>query len=94
MGVVGKVAGGFGKMLGLTPDMPKPPKLPELPKESGLQGAQRKIDEASDPESVISAANRRRKTALAGRGIKDTILTSPLGVTEAATTNRKTLLGE
>ena len=63
------------------PALPPVQPLPEPPK------AELSAEEKAKIEADQAAMERRRK------GRKSTILTGPLGVEEAATTEKKTLLG-
>lgn len=58
---------------------PPPPPPPPAPSE--------------EVEAVQSARDRERRRVLATQGRKSTMLTGPQGVTEAAPTAQKTLLG-
>lgn len=60
----------------------KAPKTPEMPEE----------DKAAD-EAAIEAQEMQRKRAKAAFGRQDTILTGGLGLSSAAPTVQKTLLG-
>ena len=68
------------------PKMPKPPPIPPLPPPPPPPPAR-------DDPAVNAAAEAKRKRQLAARGIGSTILTSPLGVADEASTGQKTLLG-
>lgn len=62
---------------------PKTPDAPDAPA----------IDEAGTAQKAQDAADRQKKQAAAGIGRKDTILTSPLGITGGAGQAGKTILG-
>lgn len=44
-------------------------------------------------EDVLSAARSAKQKAASAEGLQSTIVTSPLGVTDTATTQKKSLLG-
>ena len=66
---------------------PKAPKLPKLPKAPTPPST----EEQAQAGEVAGVAERERLRKL--KGISSTLLTSPLGLTNEATTQRKTLLG-
>ena len=67
-------------VFGSTPDPPEPTKPPAMPTEAS--------------QSVSQAADDERKRRLRAKGVGNSILTSPLGVTGQANTTNKTLLGQ
>lgn len=78
----GKAVEKTAEELGLAPDIPPPPKMPQLPA----------TPEPAQQADAAVAQQRRRNAGGVSRS--DTILTSPLGVADAAPVARKTLLGE
>jgi len=67
--------------------MPKPPALPPVQPLPEPPKAELSAEEKQKIADEQAAMERKRK------GRKSTILTGPLGITEEATTEKKTLLG-
>lgn len=74
---VGKLTQTAAKSLGLIPDVPSVPSMPAPP----------------DAAAAAAAAEKARMDRKKRYGRQSTILTSPLGTTEDATVQRKSLLG-
>lgn len=91
-GAVMKQKGGLLEKAGLVKGLPDPPPIPDVPEDLGEAGEQR-LAQAKEPESAGDAARRRRRQASQGRGTKDTILTSPIGLTNEPATRQSTILG-
>jgi hypothetical protein len=84
----------FGKDNPLRPRTPPPPPVPPVPPVPSLPSIPGSPDPSStDVTGVVDRAARKASQQARTGGRLSTILTSPLGLTEPATTSRRILLG-